>query len=72
MDQYTFVVVFLEIEEIRLSSENPDGLSEANPAAVASASQSKGSGSLSSELLLLLLLIKINESIYLRCCLSRD
>jgi hypothetical protein len=40
MDRYTFVVVFLEIEEIRLSAtEDPDGLSEADAAAtVASAS----------------------------------
>jgi hypothetical protein len=57
-----------------VSFENPDGLSEADADTIASACQSKGYGSLSSVLLLLLLIIsiKINELIYLRCCLSRD
>jgi hypothetical protein len=38
-DDGSFVVAFLEIEEIRQSSsENPDGLSDVDAAAVASAS----------------------------------
>jgi hypothetical protein len=47
-----------KIEEIRQSTnENPDGLSEANAAAIASASQSKIYGSLSPVLLLLFLIL---------------
>jgi hypothetical protein len=60
LKSYEWIFVFLEIEYVRRSSsENPDGLSEANQAAVASASQSSGSGTLSSVLLLLLLLISL-------------
>jgi hypothetical protein len=56
MNRYTFVV-FLAIEEIRLSAtEDPDGLSEADAVTtLASACLIQGYGSLSSVLLLLLL-----------------